>query len=61
MISGNVAAKASQMGTIININPPVAIHPPAAGLQVPSGSNALVFPIYVGENNKMEMVLFIKK
>jgi len=61
VVCGNVAAKASQMGKVININPPVAIHPPATGLQVPSGSIAICFPIYVGESDKMELILFIKK
>jgi len=61
VVCGNVAAKASQMGTVMNINPPVTIHPPATGLQVPSDSIALSFPIYIGENDRMEMVLFIKK
>ncbi len=61
VVCGNVAAKASQMGKIVNINPPVALHPPATGMQVPSDSTALCFPIYIGENDKMEMILFIKK
>ncbi|MDA8414808.1 MAG: chemotaxis protein CheX [Desulfobacteraceae bacterium] len=60
VVCGNVAAKASQMGKIMNINPPVVIHPPASGLQVPSGSAALCFPIHVGEKDKMELILFIK-
>jgi CheY-specific phosphatase CheX len=60
VVCGNVAAKASQMGKILNINPPVALHLPSTGLQVPSGSIALSFPIHVGENDKMELVLFIK-
>jgi len=61
VVCGNVAAKASQMGKVVNINPPVALHPPATGLQVPSGSSALCFPIHVGENDKMELILFIKQ
>jgi CheY-specific phosphatase CheX len=61
VVCGNVAAKASQMGKVMNINPPVAIHPPVTGLQIPAGSIALCFPIYIGENDKMEMVLFIKQ
>jgi CheY-specific phosphatase CheX len=60
VVCGNVAAKASQMGKVININPPVTIHPPAAGLQVPPGNIALCFPIHVGETDKMELVLIIK-
>jgi len=58
VVCGNVAAKASQMGKIMHINPPVAIHPPLDGLQVPSDYIALCFPIYVGEGDKMELVLF---
>jgi CheY-specific phosphatase CheX len=61
VVCGNIAAKASQMGKVVHINPPVALHPPAAGLQVPSGSTALCFPIHVGEGNSMELVLFLKK
>jgi len=60
VVCGNVAAKAAQLGKIININPPVAIRPPAAGLPVPPGQTALCFPIHVGESDKMEMLLFIK-
>jgi CheY-specific phosphatase CheX len=60
VVCGNVAAKASQMGKVVNINPPVALHPPETGLQVPTDSTALCFPIYVGEGDKMELVLFIK-
>jgi CheY-specific phosphatase CheX len=61
VVCGNVAAKASQMAKVMNISPPVALHPPATGLQVPSGCMGLCFPIHVGENDKMEMILFIKK
>jgi CheY-specific phosphatase CheX len=60
VVCGNLAAKASQMGKVINIRPPVAIHPPETGLHVPSGNRALCFPIYVGETEKMEMAVFIK-
>ena len=60
VVCGNVAAKASQTGVLININPPVTIHPPATGLPVPAGHTGLCFPIHVGENNKMELILFIK-
>jgi len=59
VVCGNVAAKASQMGAIININPPVSIRPPAAGLPVPEGHTALCFPIHVGEGEKMELILLV--
>ena len=61
VVCGNVAAKASQMGVIININPPVTIRPSADGLQVPQGHIALCFPIHVGEGEKMEMTLIIRQ
>lgn len=60
VVCGNVAAKASQTGTIININPPVTIHPPATGLPVPTDHTGLCFPIHVGENHTMELILLIK-
>ena len=60
VVCGNVAAKASQMGVIMNINPPVTIHPPAAGLPVPAGHTALCFPIHIGDGEKMELILMIK-
>ena len=59
VVCGNVAAKASQMGQVININPPVTIHPPASGIPVP-GHMALSFPIHIGEGEKMELILLIK-
>lgn len=60
VICGNVAAKASQMGVIMNINPPVTIHPPANGLPIPDGHTALCFPIHIGGGDTMEMILLIK-
>ena len=60
VVCGNVAAKASQMGVIMEINPPVTIHPPATGLSVPSGHSGLCFPIHIGDDNKMELIIFIK-
>ncbi|HEX9078806.1 MAG TPA: chemotaxis protein CheX [Desulfuromonadaceae bacterium] len=61
VVCGNVAAKASQMGAIININPPVSIRPAAAGIQVPAGHIALSFPIHVGEGEKMELILMVRQ
>jgi CheY-specific phosphatase CheX len=60
VVCGNVAAKASQMGKIMSINPPVTIHPPTDGIQVPDGQTALCFPIHVGDGDKMELILLIK-
>lgn len=60
VVCGNAAAKASQMGIVLNINPPVTIRPPAAGLPVPAGHKVLCFPIHVGEGEKMELILLIR-
>ncbi len=60
VVCGNVAAKASQMGVILNINPPVTVHPPADGLPIPDGHTALSFPIHIGDGETLEMILLIK-
>lgn len=60
VVCGNVAAKASQMGVVMNINPPVTIHPPASGMAVPEGQTALCFPIHIVGGDTMEMFLLIK-
>jgi CheY-specific phosphatase CheX len=60
VVCGNVAAKASQMGVIININPPVTLHPPTGGLPIADGHTALSFPIHIGDGDTMEMILLIK-
>lgn len=60
VVCGNVASKASQMGTIIDINPPVTVHPPATGLTVPDGRTGLCLPIHLVEGERMELALFIR-
>ena len=61
VVCGNIAAKASQMGTIININPPVTVHPPADGLQIPDAHTALSFPIHIEDGETMELILLIRE
>ena len=60
VVCGNVAAKASQMGVIMNITPPVTLHPPANGLPIPDGHIALSFPIHIVDGETMEMILLIR-
>lgn len=60
IICGNVVAKASQMGVTLDIDPPVTLHPPLNGLTVPDGYRGVIFPIHVGDDEIMEMALFIK-
>jgi len=61
IVCGNVVAKASQMGVTLDINPPITLHPAASGLAVPDHYRCVVFPIHVGDNETMEMALFIKQ
>lgn len=60
VVCGNVAAKCSQMGKVVNISPPVAIRSNACGMPIPPGQIGLCFPIDVGESEKMELILIIK-
>jgi CheY-specific phosphatase CheX len=61
VVCGNIAAKASQAGKVLNINPPVTIHPPDGGLPVPADRIGLCFPICIGNNDSMDLVLFLKR
>jgi CheY-specific phosphatase CheX len=61
VICGNIAAKASQLGKVIDINIPVTIHPPETGLPVPSGYSGICFPIHIGDGEKMELILFVRQ
>jgi CheY-specific phosphatase CheX len=60
VVCGNVAAKASQMGVIMNIDPPVTIHPSADGLPIDEHITALSFPIHIDDGDTMELILLIK-
>jgi CheY-specific phosphatase CheX len=61
VVCGNIAAKASQSGKIVNINPPVTVKPDNAGLAVPAGFTGLCFPILVNEGETMQLILFVRK
>ncbi|NTV50365.1 MAG: chemotaxis protein CheX [Geobacteraceae bacterium] len=61
VVCGNVAAKASQMGIIMNINPPVTVHSPLGGMPIPDGHKALSFPIHIEDGDTMELILLIKE
>jgi CheY-specific phosphatase CheX len=56
VVCGNIAAKASQMGVIMNINPPTVVH----HQNISEGVTALCFPIHIGDGDTMEMFLLIK-
>ncbi|MDD2851988.1 MAG: chemotaxis protein CheX [Desulfuromonadaceae bacterium] len=61
VVCGNVVAKASQMGVIMNIKPPVAIRPPAGGLPIAEGWIALSFPLHISNGDTMELILQIRE
>lgn len=61
IVLGNVAAKASQTSVTIDINPPVTLHAPPEGMPVPNGYRGLVFPIHVGDDDLMELILLVKQ
>jgi len=60
VVCGNVAAKASQMGKAMEINPPLTIKQSDPGLAVPPGYTGLLFPIHIDNGDTMELMLFIK-
>jgi CheY-specific phosphatase CheX len=61
VVCGNVAAKASQMGVIMNINPPSVIRPAESGVPaIPEGHTALCFPIHIEDGDTMELLLLIQ-
>lgn len=61
IVCGNVVAKASQMGVTLDINPPVTLHSPSSGIPVPKGYRGVLFPIHVGDDQHMEMILLVKQ
>jgi CheY-specific phosphatase CheX len=61
VVCGNVAAKASQTGTAITINPPVTLHPPAEGLPTPPDTTTLCFPIHLEDGDRMLLYLVLPK
>ncbi len=61
IVCGNVVAKTSQSGMVLDIHPPITLHPPQTGLAVPSGYRGLLFPIHLGDDEVMELALFIKQ
>lgn len=56
VVCGNVAAKASQMNAILNINPPMVLKEQ----KITAGVTALSFPIYIEDGETMELILLIQ-
>jgi CheY-specific phosphatase CheX len=60
IICGNIAAKASQMGKMIDISPPELLKGGAAGIPVPAGGKGLLFPMYIADG-RIEIGIFLEK
>jgi len=61
IVCGNMAAKTSQMGVIVDVTPPVIIHPPATGMPIPEGHSALSFMMQIEGGDTMELILLIRE
>jgi CheY-specific phosphatase CheX len=60
IICGNIAAKAAQMGQVIEISPPELLKGGMAGIPVPAGGKVLLFPVYVAEG-RIEVGIILEK
>jgi CheY-specific phosphatase CheX len=60
VVCGNLAAKYSQLGKVVNISPPVTLTAGSAGLPIPEGHVGLSFPVELGDNERMELILVVK-
>jgi CheY-specific phosphatase CheX len=60
IVCGNIVAKASQTGMQLDINPPSIYHPQPNGISLQEGQIAAIFPIHIGENDRMDLILLIK-
>jgi CheY-specific phosphatase CheX len=61
IICGNVAAKAAQEGTAVDIKPPFALHPGAEGIPVPPDSYGLLFQLATATGDRAEVTLFVRR
>jgi CheY-specific phosphatase CheX len=57
VVCGNVAAKASQDGVILEISPPVTLVPFAGGAPLADGCRAVCFPIHIEDGELMELII----
>ncbi len=60
IICGNIAAKAAQMGKVIEIAPPEFIKGGTEGIPLPAGGRGLLFSVNVAEG-RIEVGIFLEK
>ncbi len=61
VICGNIAAKASQAGVVMDILPPYTVQVPPAGLPTPDGYGSFIFPIHLEDGDTLELILLIQE
>ena len=61
IVAGNVAAKAAQIGKVVEIKPPFALRPGADGVPVPADSYGLFFELALATGERAELTLFVKR
>lgn len=61
IVCGNVAAKAAQLGKEVEILPPLAIPAEEEGFAVPSDSVGVLFPLYLPEGERAELLLVVRR
>ena len=61
IVCGNVAAKAAQRGTSVEILPPVGLRPGSEGIPVPADCYGLFFPIILATGHRAELTLLVKR
>lgn len=61
IVCGNVAAKAAQQGTEVEILPPLSLRPGAEGVAVPPGEFGVLFPIHMADGERADLTLFVKR
>ncbi len=62
VVCGNIAAKASQSGVVLDILPPVIIRQKEEQpITVPDGRIGVSFPIHVADGEKIEIILLIRQ
>jgi CheY-specific phosphatase CheX len=61
IVCGNVAAKAAQRGTDVEILPPFGLRPGSDGIPVPMDSYGLFFPLILATGQRAELTLLVKR
>jgi CheY-specific phosphatase CheX len=61
IVCGNVAAKAAQLARDVEILPPLKVPAGKGGIEVPSDTVGLLFPINMADGERAELTLFVRR